>query len=404
VRANLIRFLELALELDSGRYPSLVHFLATLATLRGTEDAPDETTAQPGEAGVRILTIHAAKGLEAPVVFLADTAAAPADDSGYQTLVDWSPGATRPGALMLAPSSKRRDSGTARLISEKQSREAREDANLLYVALTRARQMLVITGAAMSRSSKGSWYELLAESMSAVTGVEHTPDGALAFEYGERPRLVRPVSPSSEPVIEPAPGLQRRWGLRATPAPLAPSGPEDGLLADTTTDADGRLRGTGIHLLLEWLTADRPMPGDDLLARAAVRLGLDPGARELADWLAEARAVIEDPALAFLFDAGRYERAYNEVPVSYHLGGRQVNGVIDRIVIASDTAHVVDYKTHPVEDPGELSGLAMGYIDQLSLYSEAATRLWPGYRIEARLLFTRARKLVDPRPSAGTAI
>ena len=104
VRANLTRFIELALEVDAGRYPSLPHFLARLARLRGLpDDAPDQ--APPDSATgqrVRIMTIHAAKGLEAPLVFLADSAHEPKPPAAWEALVRWPADAARPDRFLLA--------------------------------------------------------------------------------------------------------------------------------------------------------------------------------------------------------------------------------------------------------------------------------------------------------------
>jgi ATP-dependent helicase/nuclease subunit A len=149
VKANLQAFLELALNLDSGRYPSLAHFLQELDDLEAApeDESPDEGRLG-GEAGdaVRIMTIHGAKGLEAPVVWLLEPRGLRASSEPARWFVDWPSGASQPEHFSLVPSRKQR--GPARDLRLQQERllEQRENLNLLYVALTRAQQLLVISG------------------------------------------------------------------------------------------------------------------------------------------------------------------------------------------------------------------------------------------------------------------
>ncbi|MDZ7749797.1 MAG: 3'-5' exonuclease [Halofilum sp. (in: g-proteobacteria)] len=155
--ANLNRFLGLALEIDSGRYPSLVHFIEHLQDLRERADeAPDEPPSG-GERRVRVLTIHAAKGLEAPVVCIADAASADTADGAFRALVDWPPGASRPERVLPMPSRRHRDARLAAAAGADDAGEARERADLLYVALTRARQLLLVSATRRSAASDGCW-------------------------------------------------------------------------------------------------------------------------------------------------------------------------------------------------------------------------------------------------------
>jgi len=159
VTANLTRFLELALEMDSGRYPSLTRFSSWLNELRQMEnEAPDEpvTSAEDEkEQRVKILSIHAAKGLEAPVIFLADSARSPANNKAYSTLIDWPAEKERPEYFSLTATKSNLDAFSKNCIEEQSFFEQREDANLLYVALTRAKQMLFISGSEPQNKEHG---------------------------------------------------------------------------------------------------------------------------------------------------------------------------------------------------------------------------------------------------------
>ncbi|MDH5602140.1 MAG: UvrD-helicase domain-containing protein, partial [Gammaproteobacteria bacterium] len=162
VTANLNRFLELALEMDSGRYPSLTRFSSWLNELRQMEnEAPDEpvtSSVDENAQRVQILSIHAAKGLEAPVIFLADSANSPANNKAYSTLIDWPAEKEKPQYFLLTTRKDNLDDFSKKCTEEQQAFEQREDANLLYVALTRAKQMLFISGSEPKSKNHG-WYE-----------------------------------------------------------------------------------------------------------------------------------------------------------------------------------------------------------------------------------------------------
>ncbi|MGD8743618.1 MAG: UvrD-helicase domain-containing protein, partial [Granulosicoccaceae bacterium] len=166
VHANLVRFLELALEIDSGRYPSLEQFRNHLRNLhKHAADRMDIAQTSGDENRVRIMTIHGAKGLEAPVVFLVDSNRTPDSKTAWKTLVNWPANLVAPEYCLLLPPDKQRDSILQSLDNTRLQREAREEANLLYVALTRAKHMLIISGHAKKRDRPGSWYEQLCQQL-----------------------------------------------------------------------------------------------------------------------------------------------------------------------------------------------------------------------------------------------
>jgi ATP-dependent helicase/nuclease subunit A len=399
VRANLIRFIELALEVDSGRYPSLPHFVARLGELRQrVADAPDDAPPESGDGErVRFLTVHGAKGLEAPVVFLADCGGdGSRDRSAWQALVDWPAEADRPRHLLLIGRKDERDSITRQLLEDQQRAEQREDANLLYVALTRARQILVVSAALGADKADAGWYGLLRAQWDADGCLERGE--RFAHATGTPPVAARaaPIAPPPPPAIDP------RLRERLQPAPalirIAPSRADDlhhGSDAGTGDgDPDGRRRGAAIHRLLEWLCSTPPRGREQLLAGLAREFQRDADDPELGDWLREAEAVLHDQDLAPLFDATAYEKVYIEAPVQYLQGEALVDGVIDRLLLDAETAHIIDYKTHALAAE-QTAAAAAAYSGQMRLYAEGVRRLWPTRRVRASLLFTHCRKLVD---------
>lgn len=169
VQANLDAFIELALALDAGRYPSLPRFIDELSHLRNhaRDEAPDEGAAHVVDA-VRILTIHAAKGLEAEIVVLADTHAQPRPDE-EGALVVWPPQAARPEHLsLIARGADALDEARAPWFVQEDTQRAQEDWNLLYVAATRARQVLIVSGVASS--AEDSWYTRMQKAQALSAG------------------------------------------------------------------------------------------------------------------------------------------------------------------------------------------------------------------------------------------
>ncbi len=157
VGANLQAFLELALDMDGGRYPSLPRFLQELEDLEQEgDDAPDEGGLGAVGNAVRLMTVHGAKGLEAPLVWLVDPADARRPGNSGQWFVDWPAGARAPRHFSLVPSQRFRGPGRERLLEEEERLLEQERENLLYVALTRAQRLLVVSGRGGDEASR--WF------------------------------------------------------------------------------------------------------------------------------------------------------------------------------------------------------------------------------------------------------
>jgi ATP-dependent helicase/nuclease subunit A len=393
VTANLQQFLELALEVDSGRYPSIVHFLGRLQGLQARGDeAPDSPPAAGAVPRVRLMTIHAAKGLESPVVFLADTATRPAGNRAYQTLVDWPARDERPRLMLMIGRGEDREDRQQSLLDADTGIERREQANLLYVALTRARQYLFLSGSGGSESTEEGWYEPLREAMARLG--EPSAAGGHACECGSAPPIPVPTSSRPEEALSPLEaGLSTPLQPPSSEHEIAPSHlvHAGGGISD---DVDARLRGVAVHRLLDRLSRTPGQPAPDIVETLAAELGLAPRAPELRAWLDEAQGLIGDPALEHLFEPSRFAEAWNEVPLIYTVDDRRVHGVIDRLIRFESRLLVLDYKTHRIEGPEQARALAERYAPQLGHYVAGVARLWPGLPVEAALLLTSTRRLV----------
>lgn len=401
VHANLMRFLELALEIDSGRYPSLEQFRHHLRSLhKHAAENMDIAQTTGDHDRVRIMTIHAAKGLESAVVYLADTAREAGNREVWKPLVNWPANRARPEYFVLLPTGKQRDRVLQSLQANRAQREYFEDANLLYVALTRAQQMLVISANAKQPDKFGGWYADLAHSLT-----QQAPDLAnMGYRAGlsELPFGVAVTSEQMASPAVPAPRLAVS-DLSNAPGEIAPSRTNTALLDteqawvehfDQARDRNGRLRGRVIHAMLERLGRGEAMPS----AREAIlALFADiDDAEFLSSCCDEACTCFSDPGLSHWFDNLLYEHAACEVPLIYidPDSGCTVNGIIDRLLVTADTVTLIDYKTHRTAQTDNIERLAAEHREQLEWYRKGIARLYPGREIECWLLFTHCNQAI----------
>lgn len=389
VAANLTRFLELALEIDSGRYPSLGHFIARLHALRQqTNEAPDEGTPLQAETRVRLMTIHAAKGLEAPVVFLADATNVARNNRAYYPVVDWPTQSPRPTTLLLTGRKETLDEITRDILERHAQAEAREDANLLYVAVTRSRQWLFISGCQPRRGDELGWYGLLAAPFEIL-------NAGPVLESGNLPRHATATAPIAAAITSNIDPRLRQPLFDATlPAVAFPShNTTDPQNTIPVSDTDGRLQGVIIHRMLQLLCEGETRA--DIIGQVGAEQGLTATDTNLQHWQDKAEATYRNPALAWVFTPPDDIRAYNEVPIQYEQDGQIVVGIIDRLIVSAKTTWIIDYKTHAVDNADIITRLTNHYREQLRLYCQGVHQLWPDRPTRGGLLYTHSSRFVE---------
>ncbi len=394
VESNLTRFIELALEIDAGRYPSLTRFLERLEELRqDAQEAPDEAPAAGAQERVRIMTIHAAKGLEAPVVFLADATSGKERDRPFRAIVDWPTELARPRSLLLVGRKHERAPYTLEQLEHEARAEQRESANLLYVALTRARQLLYVSGCKPSRGEAYGWYGIITAALGTSTSGEVTEP--LLLETGQPPAAAAAIVPPAEAAIELDPRLFKPFDTLVQGREIAPShaftSRHD---AVGQGDEDGKLRGITIHRMLEMLCEHGERPWDELAGIVANDVRHDPQSADFISWWREACTLYDDPAFTEFFHPEQPVLAENEVPIIYQLeeSGKTVHGIIDRLLVNDSEVWLVDYKTHAHATGANLSQFAAPYREQMGYYIAGIRRLWPDKAVRAILLFTACRQ------------
>ena len=361
VLANLQGFLALSLEHEGGRYPSLPRFLEELRQLRvqaGAGDSPDEVSAATGDA-VRMLTIHSAKGLEAPVVFLIKADQNSGPDSAYNVIMDWPPDSERPTHFSLHGGKEWRGPGRDELFAQNKAQAGRERLNLLYVAMTRARQALFISGlekpARSTEATSENWLTLASEALEQADLAQH-PEMVWTEPDGQLGLASIPAEDASVPVAYHA-GIGSR---------VDSGGPE----ADFGVQVHGWLQG----LCEDW-------PRERMIAQFACDATL------LPDIEAAAQRILAIPELAAAFDPARHVRAFNELEF-LDIDGRVAR--IDRLVEFEAETWVLDYKTGGLREP-DLAKRALPHLAQMSGYRAAASHLFAGKPVRVALAFADGR-------------
>ena len=373
VRANLLAYLQRALDSDAGRYPSLSKFINEINELRNNpaEEAPAEGVIGDAADAVRILTVHGAKGLEAPIVWMLDAnATQPAH--GYDALIDWPPDAPAPVHFSLW--SRKDELSRAQRVHHAREEDiaAREDLNLLYVAATRARQVLIVSGAE-KRGDAETWYSRIRRAVAQLavgaTGVQSDDDGTRMLAYGDT------LAPATRTRATAAPDVAQPLKAEPHMTQAMPTGKRIVALAG------GELRaaldyGTRFHLIMDKLTAGA-MPDAQMLRR---ELALP---REAFDALwRDARQVRDTPEYRRYFDRAEYSRASNEVPLVTGAGDLLR---IDRLVEFPDAVWVLDYKTGKRD--GVDDSLLAAYQAQVGAYCTQVAKVFPTQRVQGLIIF-----------------
>jgi len=378
---GITALLDQALQYEQSEAPSLTGFLTWLAT----DDVTIKRQMDSGGDFIRVMTVHGAKGLEAPIVILPQTGTTKNEvrddilETGGNAL--WKARATEATALQ------------SDMVEAKKELQFQERMRLLYVALTRAESWLIICGSGDPPKKGETWYEI---SERALEDLGATPkDGTkLRLQQGDWPQET--AARGTQDVV--APKALPGWARRAAEMPVKPSEPvspsnlggaktvagrPEGL-----TETDAKARGTMIHLLLETLAnkevSQRQAVAERLLAR--YKNPLD------EDLLAHAARVLDAPDLAHLWTG----EALVEAPISAalpELGGAMMSGTIDRLIITQDIVLAVDFKSNRMV-PDRAEDTPEGVLRQLGAYASALQQIYPDKRVETAVLWTQTAQLM----------
>ncbi|MBS4084024.1 MAG: double-strand break repair helicase AddA [Rhizobiales bacterium] len=404
----LDEFLAAALSYESAETPSLHGFLSFLR--RANSEVKRDLEAEG--TSVRVMTVHGVKGLEAPVIVLADTTTLPPKQKESRLVAL---GSDENAPLIWVGSKE--ETSQALLKGRDRARGLREQEyrRLLYVALTRAADVLVVCGA-LNKNQKdglaeqGSWYDLvhsaLAEdgSLSTKHKVPYSKDEVTRWRTPAFPPLAMEHA-KQPPVPEQAPAWLAQ-GVSETSASfvrLRPSYLSRDAVRDGSQTGGGRTRGVLLHRLLQSLPElpreEREPAALRYLAQSAPELN-DTAREKLAR---EALLVIEHPDCALLFSP--QSRAEPELLARIREGGGEIEipARLDRLVVNATNIVFGDFKSD-MAVPGSLAEIPAHYLSQLAAYRAALAQAFPGREMTALLVYTAAPCTFEiPRESLDSA-
>lgn len=368
--------------------PSLLLFLEAMAG----DDSDVKRDMEEAHGRVRVMTVHGSKGLEAPIVFLADIFRG-AEAKG-PVCIEAMPG--DPATAVWTPRKHEDPRALAAGRQHVETLEANEHRRLLYVGMTRAEDRLYIAGAMPGDKPKGHWHGMITAALDGHAGLSVVPDEAGEGEVWQwRTVVAPPAEPEELPPAEvaepydwlgrPAPrDLPRPPPVR--PSRLADAAEPAPLRENLARRSAQRLRGDLVHLLFQHLPdlpADRRAAAGAALAAARFG-GLDAEMREAA--VAGVLGILDDPRWASLF--GREARTEVDIAGKIMVAGRLIEaaGRIDRLLIAPGQVMVLDYKTG--RPPARLAEVSEGHLRQLAVYRALARDLYPDRTVETAILWT----------------
>ena len=416
VEEVLDAFLSMTLEHERAGLPGMQSFLEAL--LQEEPVIKREQDQVPNE--VRVMTVHASKGLEAPIVFLVDKGS-PAFQSGHAPAIyEWgdedNPISAQCG-LLWVPKKEQHGTQTRQSLSRAQQQAEDEYMRLLYVGMTRAKDRLIVCGYhGKTKPQDPNWHSIVSRALESESVPLEDNLGehiGLRWHVEGRP-VAQPTHHKEEALIE-APKRTSLPGWighklpseSALPRPLSPSGAQAlidetlahendvlSLLETSTISSEGlspRLRGTVVHRLLQVLpdieVEERP-------ARAATYLerSFPTSPQSVREHLLnQTFDVLNGPGFANWFNQ---ETSRAEVPVMGQIelasGLRSVSGTIDRLVVEDDRILLLDYKTSS-SVPLNLESVASDYVTQMALYRHLVQRIYPNKPVEAALIWTQAK-------------
>ncbi|TCR90249.1 double-strand break repair helicase AddA [Rhizobium sp. BK376] len=403
----LDEFLTFTLEHETNGLPGLQSFVSTLEL-----EAPVVKREQDkGRNEVRIMTVHASKGLEAPIVFLVDGGGKAFTHTHLPKLrlIDTNDG--RESIPVWVPVSALANSLTQADAARIQSLAEEEYRRLLYVGMTRAADRLVVCGYRGVRENAGTWHQMISAAMRADE--EHCAPAAFSGPDGEWEGLSWRVQQVSRPVdrAERTEASEQRQSLplelgrplpaqRHLPRPLSPSGA--GTIIDEEADdllvtsplfgekgkSDRSLeKGRLIHRMLQTLPDIPPVDRADAAGRYAERAARYWPEAEREVLVTSIMRLLSNPDLLSVLSA--HGQAEVSIMGTLTLGDQRfaVSGRIDRLAVLDDRVIILDYKTNRVP-PSNPEAIPFAHQAQLAIYREILKPLYPGKQIDCLLVYT----------------
>ncbi len=376
----IAEFLSLSLSYERGFTPSLEGFLDWIEQ-GGAEIKRDM---ERGRNEVRVMTVHGAKGLEADIVILPDTTTLPQPPSRKFHMLY-----TGDGVLYPASTERMPEVVAAAKLAENEQTMA-EHRRLLYVALTRARDRLVIAGFENTRGvGDGSWYSMVSAAADKI-GRPITRGEEDLRGVGDVDDAPAPPGTDQAQTATALPAWIRRPAPRETVTPrlIRPSDAVEDLQFSSPARGNANYvrRGEIIHALLARLPEIAREQRRDIALKLALSEGFD---EKLVD---ETLGVLEHPDFAAAFSIESRAEVAFQAELARFGPGALVLGRVDRLSVTDDEVLILDFKTG--RPPATVDAASPQYLAQMALYREGAARIFPGRRIACGLVWTEGPLLM----------
>ncbi len=366
-----------ALAYERTAIPSLTGFLVWMET----DDLEIKRQIDSASNQIRVMTVHGAKGLEAPIVILPDCGRRDLRVMDDILSVEGTPAWKTPADEMPGP--------MAEAYEARKTSDLEERLRLLYVAMTRAEKWLIVAAAGELPKDDSSWYQMVERALdaeqAALTEVNQLAVKRLeSGDWSKLPLITPDGSQENSPVLETYFGTPIE-GVPETHASIQPSdlGGAKALAGEAGRDEDAaKAYGTLVHRYLEHMAAIPETDWSNIAAMLADEV-------DSSQAFEEARAILLSPDLRSLFGVN----TLSEIAVSAALGSARLHGVIDRLIVEDDRVLAVDFKTNQtVPETPELC--PEGILRQMGAYAHALAQIYPDRRIETAILWTKTASLM----------
>ncbi len=397
-------FLSQALAYERVEPPSLQGFVRFVRA----NEADIKREAEERAAGVRVMTVHGAKGLEADVVFLADTGGLIAPASQRDVLVNI--GARDDPAFLWRRLAEEAPEAQRDADEAADAERRREYLRLLYVAMTRARDVLYIAGIRGQQTPGDCWYALVSSALVPDDASRDAESGELSEPYVWPQPARAPLTLQDEAAAKDSDTAAPDWLFAPAappspaPQPLRPSralgepdpSPTSAFGVGQASPGEALLRGRIVHRLLDLLPS---MPAEDrrTAAEALVKREVPHDPALAASILNEVEAVMAEPALQPLFGPESRGELAVVGTVATETGEYAVSGRIDRVLPDRTVWHLVDFKTDR-SVPAKPADVDPAYVLQLALYRHLLAEIEPSVDMHASLVWTAEASLMPLPP------
>ncbi|MBL4750598.1 MAG: double-strand break repair helicase AddA, partial [Amylibacter sp.] len=375
-----------AMRYEQTEVPTLTGFLNWFAS--GAVELKREMDAASGQ--IRVMTVHGAKGLEAPIVILPDTVATQNKDRDEVVSL-------RKDLMGWKTSAPEQNKAEQHAIAIKRELALQEKLRLLYVAMTRAETWLIVCGAGkLQKEDALNWYRLVEKGMensgailtdnglvlqnTAWVDAYQEPDSGTDVAQDELPAWINRPAPAA---------IAREKTLSPSDLGGAKTLPSE---TDGMDEAAAMRRGSLIHLLLEHLP-NRPQADWAKLATVLIQnYDSQSDTAEIDDILDVVARVLNTDALKPVFDA----KALAEVTITAQipeLDDKRIYGTIDRLIVTDTTVLAVDFKSNR-RVPDNPDQVPLGLLRQMGAYLSGLKPIYPNHKIEVAILWTQTQQLM----------